>query len=44
MAVKMNFANQKALGGTMFWEMSEDTDSATGTSLIDTVFAGMRLP
>ncbi len=44
MGVKMNFANQKALGGTMFWEMSEDTDSATGTSLIDTVFAGMRLP
>ena len=44
MAVKMNFANQKALGGAMFWEMSEDTDSASGTSLIDAVFTGMRLP
>ena len=44
MAVKMNFANQQALGGAMFWEMSEDTESATGTSLLDAVFAGMRLP
>ena len=44
MAVKMDFANQQALGGAMFWELSEDTESATGTSLLDAVFAGLRLP
>jgi len=41
--VKMNFANQKALGGVMFWELSEDT-ALPGASLLDTIFQGMKLP
>lgn len=40
--IKMNFANQKGLGGVMFWELSEDT-TAPGTSLMDSMYEGMRL-
>jgi chitinase len=41
--IKMNFANQKSLGGVMFWELSEDT-ALPGASLLDTIFQGMKLP
>jgi len=43
MQVKANYANQKNLGGVMFWEASEDT-SALGASLQETLYKSLRLP
>jgi chitinase len=41
--IKVNFANQKGLGGLMFWELSEDTGDAT-TSLLDVIYSGVKNP
>ena len=41
--IKMNYANQKALGGVMFWELSEDL-TTVGASLLDAVYDKMKLP
>ena len=43
MRVKMDFANQRGLGGAMFWELSEDT-VVPATSLMDTIYQSLKLP
>lgn len=41
--IKVNFANQKGLGGLMFWELSEDTGDAA-TSLLEVIYSGVKNP
>ena len=43
MRVKMDFANQRGLGGAMVWELSEDT-AVPATSLLDVIYQALRLP
>jgi GH18 family chitinase len=43
MRVKMDFANQRGLGGAMFWELSEDT-VVPATSLMDVIYQSLKLP
>jgi len=39
----MDFANQRGLGGAMFWELSEDT-VVPATSLMDVIYQSLKLP
>jgi chitinase len=41
--IKMNYVNQKGLGGVMFWELSEDELTAE-RSLLETIYNKLRLP
>jgi len=41
--IKVDYANSLGLGGVMFWELSEDTESPD-RSLIETIFSKTRLP